>query len=260
MMKTFLKPEFGQDGFATYIISALIALAALAYYRTSQDNVTKTYAIVSDKIRNPESWRYAGVFAAIMEDSELCSNSTVLTQLKTAAINTGTFDRFLYPQGQVLFGMKQIDLNVGGTMTTIEGGEGALVQMGISQVDVRQVGPVFTKTFPNTARRVWLRMFYRSKGGKVTAGEAATGKLDLVARAAEAKKFKKSIYNWVEYGAIGTQNYEVYVDHAEDFFVELDAAGVPTACYGEHSSRNFCLSIGGIYNINAAPGRARCTT
>ena len=260
MLNKFIESNNGQHGFATYMISSLLAISALAFYSSTQETASMSYGLVKDTIADPENARGIGPYRSIGGDAELCTNSTIFSSLKAVPIDTGPFDGALYPQGKLLFSMSTINILTPGATAPVqfEGGFNTVQKMGIQGMDVRQVGSVFPKNFPNAPRRVWLRMMYRSNVTKATPAAVATSKTKNDEKIAKAKQNKKPLRSWLEYGKIDSQDYIISAENAEDLFVELESAGIPTACYGEISSRNYCISIGGRYNVNAPNGTPRC--
>jgi hypothetical protein len=102
----------------------------------------------------------------------------------------------------------------------------------------------------------------RDKDGnliEVTAKEEKNEKKDKKDREDTAISDGEILTDWVEYHKYRGVTRRVYAWSAAEFFVELDTSGKPVACYGNISSRNFCVSAGGKFHNDAVSGAPKCT-
>jgi hypothetical protein len=98
------------------------------------------------------------------------------------------------------------------------------------------------------------------EGSSPTDKEVAAGRAEEDAKTAARQKKGSIRSSWTEYLKDSKGKWrKVHASSDANFLVELDSSNRPVACYSTLSSRNFCVSAGGIFRSNPPAGKPKCT-
>jgi hypothetical protein len=264
MGSKFIEMTTKEDGLAVYVLTAFMAMGALAFYKNSQTTAERSYEMVRERLESPNRNRQWQMYEQLTDDDELCTKSNIFAGVqKSYAVETGKFDKKSHVKGgKKAVGTDILMTEVVDKSVEIDSYPPEYAAAGIlDPIAVMQSDSPLSRTSASIPSRVPFKLIAKWMQDEIpTEEEVKAGLSDQQARTERGQKEGYVRSWWIDYQKDNKGRWrKVWAWTAADFMVELDSSNKPVACYSQVSSRNFCVSAGGVFNNNPAAGKPKCT-